>query len=196
MSQRVLDTEGMASPIRWAPKLPVALIVRLYRVDAEGREDPDLLDDVGWRLLVRSRDVLLVCDSQLRCPLCSTVFDVPWIGGATDYRSECPACGWSTTASEYHASFEHRDLNGVGARTAFEEFIVRFPGLRRYSEKMIAIDRLIHAVHTTGGVAVRNLFEGRARTVLATLHAMSQSKHTGLAWLDDIHRAVEWSEDL
>jgi hypothetical protein len=127
--------------------------------------------------------------------VCSTVFDVPWIGRPLDLRSECPACDWSTTAGEYHASFEHRDLNGVGARDAFEDFIVRFPGLRGYSEKMLAIDRLINTVHITGGVAARNLFEGRARKVLATLNAISQSKQTGREWLDEVLRAQEQVED-
>jgi hypothetical protein len=172
------------------------MIVRLYRSDAEGREDTHLLDDVGWRLLVRCRDVLLVSDGQVQCPRCSTVFDAPWIGRPSDHRSECPACGWSITAGEYHAGFEHQDLNGVGARAAFEEFIARFPGLKSYAEKMLAIDRLINAVHTTGGVAARNLFEGRARKLLATLDAMSRSRQTGLAWLDEVRRAEERPQDI
>jgi hypothetical protein len=192
----VPDTEGMAGAIRWAPKVPVAMIVRVYRLDAEGMEDARLLDDVGWRLLVRSQDVLLVSDSQVRCPRCSTVFDVPWIGQPSDHRSECAGCGWSITAGEYHASFEHQDLNGVGARDAFEEFITRFPRLRSYSEKMVAVDRLVNAVHTTGGLAIRNLFEGRAHKVRATLDAVSQSKQTGLGWLDEVRRAQEQPEDL
>jgi hypothetical protein len=37
----------MAGAIRWAPTLPMALIGRLYRVDAEGREEADLLDDMA-----------------------------------------------------------------------------------------------------------------------------------------------------
>lgn len=187
-------TEGMSGAIRWAPKLPIAMIVRLYRADAEGRQDIDLLNDVGWRLLVRARDVLLVSDSQARCPQCSTVVAVPWIGRPSDDRVECPACGWSITAGEFHATFEHQDLSGGGAREAFEEFVNRFPRLKSYSEKMIAIDRLVNAVHTTGGVAARNLFEGRARKVLATLQAISQSREAGPAWLDDVRRAREEAE--
>ena len=186
----------MSGALRWAPKLPVAMIVRLYRADAEGREDTDLLDDVGWRLLVRSRDVLMVSDSQARCPQCSIVFDVPWVGRPADDRSECPACGWSITSGEYHATWEHQDLGGGGARDAFEEFVVRFPDLKGYPDKMRAIDQLIHAVHTTGGVAARNLFEGRARKVLATLDAVSRSRQSGLDWLDEVRHAGEQPEDI
>jgi hypothetical protein len=40
---------------------------------------------------------------------------------------------------------------------------------------MLLIDRLVHAVHTTGGVTARNLLEGRPRQVLATLDALAGS---------------------
>jgi hypothetical protein len=38
---------------------------------------------------------------------------------------------------------------------------------------MLAIDRLVHTVHVTGGLAARNLFEGRAREVVATLDELA-----------------------
>jgi hypothetical protein len=157
--------------IHWAPKLPVALVVRLYAADAQLRRDEQLADEVGWKLLARCQDVLLVCDSQVSCPACGAVVDVPWIGEPEDRLARCASCGWSTTAGEYHASFEHRDLNGAGAREAFARYVDRFPQLTTYGEKMRAIDGLVHAVHTTGGLAARNLFEGRARDVIAALAA-------------------------
>ena len=159
----------MSRAVRWAPKLPVATIVRLYEADATMVRDDELVDDVGWRLLGRCQDVLLVSDSKVACPECGTTFDVQWIGQPGERASACPECGWSITAWEYHASFEHRDLNGAGARDAFAEYVSRFPRLTTYGEKMLAIDRVVHAVHKTGGVAARNLFEGRARDVLAAL---------------------------
>ena len=72
-----------------------------------------------------------------------------------------------------------RCLKGAGAREAFAEYVSRFPRLTTYAEKMLAIDRLVHAVHKTGGVAARNLFEGRAREVLATLDSMAAARHEG-----------------
>jgi ribosomal protein L37AE/L43A len=161
--------------IRWAPKLPVASIVRLYEADARLHRSDDLVDDVGRRLHARCVDVLLVSDSKVVCPACATTFAVAWIGRPAETVSACDACGWSTTAAEYHASFEHRDLNGAGARDAFASFVRRFPRLEGYPEKMLAIDRLVHAVHSTGGRAARNLFEGRARDVLATLDTLAQA---------------------
>jgi hypothetical protein len=53
--------------------------------------------------------------------------------------------------------------------------VSRFPRLRTYPEKMMAIDRLIHTVHKTGGVAARNLFEGKARLTLQTLDALAST---------------------
>jgi hypothetical protein len=169
----------MSRAVRWAPKLPVALIVRLYEADATMVRDDELVDDVGWRLLGRCQDVLLVSDSKVACPECGTTFEVPWIGQPGDRASACPQCGWSITAWEYHASFEHRDLNGAGAREAFAEYVARFPRLTTYGEKMLAIDRLVHAVHKTGGVAARNLFEGRARDVLAALDSIAAAVDEG-----------------
>jgi hypothetical protein len=163
----------MSRGVRWAPKIPVAMIARLYEADAKMLRDDELVDDVGWRLLTRCQDVLLVSDSKVVCTDCGTTFDLPWIGQADDRASICPRCGWSITAHEYHATFEHRDLNGVGAREAFAEYVSRFPRLTTYGEKMLAIDRLVHVVHTTGGLAARNLFEGRAREVVATLDSLA-----------------------
>jgi hypothetical protein len=44
---------------------------------------------------------------------------VPWIGEPTDRVAQCPRCAWSITAGTFHASFEHQDLLGVNARSAF-----------------------------------------------------------------------------
>jgi hypothetical protein len=38
---------------------------------------------------------------------------------------------------------------------------------------MLLIDRLVHAVHTTGGLAARNAFEGRPRKVVEALDALA-----------------------
>jgi hypothetical protein len=149
------------------------MIVRLYEADSKMLRDDDLVDDVGWRLVARCQDVLLVSDSKVVCRGCGTTFVVPWIGEPGERTSTCPACGWSITAADYHATFHHRDLYGVAAREAFADFASRFPRLTTYVEKMRAIDRLVHAVHQSGNLAARNLFEGRARDVVAALDALA-----------------------
>jgi hypothetical protein len=159
--------------LKYAPKLPVALIARLYRSDAAGLRDDALIEDVGWRLLARCRDVLMVSDSRARCPQCRRVFEVAWLGESPEHVSACPGCGWSTTAGDYHASWRHHDLRGGNARDAFASFVEQFPAATTYQERMLLIDRLVHAVHVTGGLAARNLFEGRPRQVVAALDALA-----------------------
>jgi hypothetical protein len=158
---------------RYAPKVPVGWIVQLYRSDALGVHDAELVDKVGWRLHARCHDVLMVSASQVACPLCHSVFAVPWIGQPEDGVSLCPGCGWSITAGAYHASFRHQDLLGGNARPAFEHYEASFPTARSDGERMLLIDRLVHALHTTGGLAARNLLEGHPRQVLAALDALA-----------------------
>jgi len=102
-------SETTPRPI-YAPKVPLGWIVRLYRADAQGLRDEDLADQVGWRLHARCQDVLMVSASRVACPVCHTVFPVPWVGQPEDRVAPCPGCGWSITADAFHASFRHQDL--------------------------------------------------------------------------------------
>ena len=52
--------------LRFAPKVPLAWIVQLYRRDGLGIQDTELLDKVGGRLYTRCIDVLAVSDSMLQ----------------------------------------------------------------------------------------------------------------------------------
>jgi hypothetical protein len=61
----------------YAPRVPIGPVARLYKADAMGIEEEELLTDVGWRLYARCQDVLLVGDRRVRCPECRTVFGVP-----------------------------------------------------------------------------------------------------------------------
>jgi ribosomal protein L37AE/L43A len=158
----------------YAPKLSIGWIVRLYQADALGLRDIEAADKVGWRLYARCRDVLMVSASRVACPVCQTEFTVRWIAQPEDLVSTCPQCGWSITAGAYHASFRHQDLLGNNALPAFEQFVAHFPVARSYEARMLLIDRLVHAIHTTGGLAARNLLEGHPRHVLAALDALAR----------------------
>src|SRR6266568_4488278 len=99
--------------LRFAPKVPVAWIVQLYRRDALQFHDEELVDKIGGRLYARCLDILMVSDGRLACPECQTEFHVPWIGESPDRVAQCPHCTWSITAGTFHASFEHQDLLGI-----------------------------------------------------------------------------------
>lgn len=158
---------------RFAPKAPLGWIVQLYRRDALGIQDLELLDKVGARLYARCLDVLAVSGSLVRCPVCDTEFEVPWIGQPADRIAICLKCTWSISAGAYHARFEHQDLLGANARGAFASFVAEYPKVRSYPERMLIIDRLVHAVHASGNTVVRNLIEGRPREVLASLDRLA-----------------------
>src|SRR4051794_19928188 len=91
--------------LSYAPKVPIGSVVRLYRADAAGIHDDDLLTDVGWRLYERCKDILVISDAQVRCPECSAVFDVPWQDQAPESMAVCSGCGWRVSAGEYHNSW-------------------------------------------------------------------------------------------
>ena len=91
--------------LRFAPKIPVSWLEQLYRRDALGVRDDELMDKVGARLYARCRDILLVSDSRLDCPECGAQMQVLWIGHRADERSACPSCGLSITAGEFHRKF-------------------------------------------------------------------------------------------
>jgi hypothetical protein len=159
--------------LRFAPKVPLAWIVQLYRRDALQLQDEELVGKVGGRLYARCLDILMVSDGRLACPECQTEFHVPWIGESPARVAHCPRCTWSITAGTFHASFEHQDLLGTNARSAFAEFVEGYREARDYPARMLLIDRLVHVVHAGGGPAARNLLEGRPRRVLAILDTLA-----------------------
>jgi len=167
--------------------VPIGWINHLYQTVAAGIRDDEWVDKVGWRLHARCQDVLMVSASRVACPVCHTGFPVPWVGQPEDRVAACPWCGWRITAGSFHASFmsfRHQDLLG-NAPTAFTEFVTRFPVACSYEERMRLIDRVVHAIHVTGGVTARNLLERRPRRILAVLDALAGSGDLTRVDVDD-----------
>jgi hypothetical protein len=91
----------------------------------------------------------------------------------------CPHLWLKNTAAAFHTGVRHQDLLGH-APAAFTEFVTQFPAARTYEERIRLIDRVVQAVHVTGGVTARNLLEGQPRQVPAALDALvgSDTSHT------------------
>ena len=89
----------------YAPPVPIGPVVRLYRLDAAGVRDEELLREVSWQLYARSLDILLISDSKVRCLECRAEFPVSWRGTPDDRVVECPGCGWYVTVAEYRMSY-------------------------------------------------------------------------------------------
>jgi hypothetical protein len=135
-----------AGSIRWAPRVPPALIRRLYEGDAAGLRDDDLLADVGFRLFERCRDILIASKAMAgaaTCPRCDREVDHD---GRTGTWLDC-ACGWRMRWSAYQRTFRDRWLRGGRATPYFVDFTAAWPAAQTVAEKMLAIDGVLHAMH-------------------------------------------------
>jgi hypothetical protein len=162
--------------IRWAPRLPPALLKRLYDSDAQGYRDAELCDEVGSYLYSRCRTFSLVLQRKVDCPACRTVFTV-----SSEGESQCPGkdCVWHTTISTFNQSVRNYSAYPGGAADAFSSFYRRYPNAKTYEEKMLLIDRLIHSFHVsektgelTKSVASK-LLEGNKKAVVRFLDDLS-----------------------
>jgi hypothetical protein len=181
--------------IQWSPRISKWQLRRLYESDAQGLLDEELLDEVGYTLFGRCRDILKVESAQrgrVHCAHCdqkgqTTLIERPATqGDPRDVLLTCPACGWQITWGEYHLSFKRKQLNPGGATDTFAAFVQNFPQARTPQAKMAAIDRLIHEFHysyqsmpdlPTRPVGV-NLIEGHLEDVIAFLNELTFGDNT------------------
>jgi len=192
--QSAPDTAALpagAREIRWAPRVPLHKIRRLYETDALGIVDAEQIDDVGYALLARCQSVLDATEAhdfgRLRCPRCRSTIQRRGRPDRPEDRAEiirCPACGWATTGGAYHRTYRAKQLWGRNATPAFETFVRDFERAATPQQKMLAIDRLIHAIH--GGVAqgyagrpaAVNVLHGNIREILALLDGLAYGHGT------------------
>ncbi len=187
--------------IEWGIRVPKWKLRRLYESDARGLLDEDLLDEVGFTLLERCRDILKIDSAQrgqIHCARCDRNGQTTLIarsptgtptgdphgtppGDPRNVLLTCPVCGWQITWGEYHRSFKRKQLNPGGATETFAAFAQNFPQARTPQAKMAAIDRLIHEFHysyqsmpdlPTRPVGV-NLIEGHLEDVIAFLNELT-----------------------
>lgn len=168
--------------IRWAPKIQPQLVQRLYESDAAGLIDELLLEDVGLRLLLRCESIMMGSQCEVGCPVCGERFSlVQDDASGGDNPVACPGegCSWSVTLSEYKDSRRHRDLGEGAALVAFEQYVKGYAAARSAAEKMLAVDRLIHAFHwdlkdkVPNRLAANNLMEGSQQQVCDFLDQLS-----------------------
>ncbi len=163
----------------WAPKVSRSKIRRLYEQDAQGILAEDLIEAVGWALWERCDSILTVTaahNGHVRCPGCGTLIERP------EPRSEegelvCERCGWRLLWIDYHRTYRGKQLFGANAGEDFAEYQRAFPETRTAREKMILIDRLIHAFHVglkeVGRPAAANLIEGSLGEVIQFLDTLA-----------------------
>ena len=168
----------MGTEIRWAPRVPMEWLKRLYEQDAMHITDEELIDKVGYRLYERCRDCMLVVDSVrgvYACPGCRLSCAL-----SGDLLS-CSSCGWTSPLDEFRRSWRHKELN---ADTTFmEQFVVEWDRARSPKQRMLAIDGVIHRWHHEtknkglGRPVGLNLIEGSRRQVIAFLDGLSSGEN-------------------
>ena len=164
--------------VRWSPRLRPEKLRRLYEQESRELTDETLLDDVAFALYARCRSVVTVTGlgqgGTMPCFRCQS-----------DMKREatlliCSGCRWQATTAQLHKTWEQQQLNGTSAINAFRAYLAALPVARSAQEKMLAIDRLIHAYH----VALRlnrqnrpvaaNLIEGSSRAARELLDSLAR----------------------
>jgi hypothetical protein len=153
--------------LKWARRVRQEDIRRLYHLDARGIIDQDLINDVGYGLHARCESIRIATEAhfgRVTCRSCGAVVE------RTEWNKAelltC-ACGWRKTWGDYLASYQRKQLVGGAAYPAFIEYLERWPGARAPRDKLLEIDRLVHACHVAthrpwARPAAVNLIEGTA----------------------------------
>ena len=130
--------------IEYAPRVNPALLLQLYASDAQGIQDDSLADEVGTALYARCEDILAVSKPDVAmCPSCGGW--IPREGGKQGVF-HC-ACGYAMPWRAYILSYKNKDLQGSGALPVFVRYLREYATAKQYHEKILAIDRVIHAFH-------------------------------------------------
>lgn len=165
--------------------LPAAKLIAAYEANARGLLDDALVDDVGWRLWDRLSDVVRVTAGRVRCPVCTTEFQVRAAGRTDDEVVPCPGCDWSVTPAAWHRTWENRDLNGLCPE--FGRFVDAWPTARSIRDRMLLIDSVVHAQHVAsrsdrpGNFAARNFLEGSRPKIVALLDELADGPGSQVA---------------
>jgi hypothetical protein len=180
-----------ADEIRWARRAEREKIRRLYTLDAKGLVDEELIDEVGYAMFARCESIRTVTEAahgRVTCPRCRSIIGRVRSrdGGGKDQVLQC-SCGWSATWGQYLKSYQGKQLMGGAAFPAFLEFLEAWPKARSPRDKLLLIDRLVHALHVnlieTKGLlfarsAAVNLIEGRLKDVNALLEELAYGERS------------------
>ena len=190
----------------WAPRLSKGMIKKLYKNDAAGINDEELVDMVGYMLYNRCRSFLIAVEAfhgQASCPLCEVKIRH---NREKNFILLCKNCNWELSWGDYFSTIQHKQLSGAKpVLELFSQFTEKFPKLGTYQEKMFHIDQLIHGFHyffknnkPTRPVAV-NLIKGRLSDVVKFLDDLSYSnsstpgiRDTKNIWQENLNTAQNW----
>jgi len=192
----------MSTRLTWAPKVAREKLRRLYESEAEGRLDGELLDEVYIALYLRCQSILQVTEAAegwVTCPDCGEQFERTARKYGKRRHEElltCSGCGWQTDWETFHRSYEGKQLVGANALPAVAIFVEGFDKLHKPEQRLLAIDRLVHAFHNqlreqpNRPLAV-NLIEGSLQQVVALILGLAYGGTTATERGED-----DWRERL
>jgi hypothetical protein len=166
---------------RWAPRVSRDLIRRLYDLESRGILDEELVDEVAFAFYARCVSIVKATAAyrgRAVCPVCEATI-------VHSHRSaevlHCEGCGWETTWRAYRQSYQGKYLITGNPDGAFAEYPRRLEAARTHRERMLAIDWLLHQVHSwtieqeapIGRPAAVNLIEGNETKVVAFLDELA-----------------------
>lgn len=134
--------------LKWSGRVSPGKIRRLYRLDAKGILDEELIDEVAYTFYARCESILTVTEAskgQVKCPECGNI--IPRHGADREQIIKCQNCSWEITWGEYFHSYHKKQLHGGGAVDVFMNYIKQLPLAKTPQEKMILIDKVIHECH-------------------------------------------------
>jgi hypothetical protein len=111
------------------------------------------------------------------CFQCRAAIEHKW---AFEEPMTCRECGWTTTWRKYLDTYQNKQLFGGKGYRNFLVFLEAWPVAASAQDKLLAIDRLIHACHDDAQnpmyrPAGVNLIEGNAHDVARLLDELAYS---------------------
>ena len=164
---------------KWAPRLSKNDIYRLYKSEASGLLDEELLDEVGIGFYSRCETIKQV--TERLCPNCSAVIQGAFDSDDPARQIACQQCQWISKWKYYHRSYKTDRIHGGRAYPYFLAYLQQYPACKTARDKMLAIDRLIHYLHEdideerSVTPAAMNLVQGKRNEIREFIESLAYS---------------------
>jgi hypothetical protein len=151
----------------------------LYKSEASGLLDEELLDEVGIGFYSRCETIKQV--TERLCPSCSEAIQGAFDGNNPDRQISCQKCQWVSKWKYYHRSYKYDRIHGGRAYKYFLVYLDEYPLCKTARDKMLAIDRLMHYLHEdiederSVTPAAMNLVQGKRNDIREFIESLAYS---------------------